>query len=332
MDALSGQRVSGRLISGLDAIEALRSSDLIPVTTVADEFSRWPGDIPQLLKLQGSEHRRHRRAVAHPFGPARIRVWDPMLRHMFHSGMSAMGRPNHPIELSNELVWPYIEGAFATFVGIPDPANRQHMVELGRMSLDPGISLSRRRLAALRLYRATRDLVTASADGGEVQIRDAVIPTLIKSGRDLSDVIGVAMTMLSGGATLTVSGILSCLVAAGRRPSQRASVDELLLECPVVDTVERRVTKGTHIGQRYLQTGEMVSVSLMPQEHTKGLPFGAGPHTCLGASWVRAVAGVFVEEITSNFEINVTNVEERVDPPIGRGLIAVTALLHPSRM
>jgi cytochrome P450 len=332
-------RVGNRtwFVSGYEEARAVLCSDAIHVD-VGSPRSQENGCVTsppvadRLLMMNGSDHKRNRRVVA----PHLTAKSLSSLRESFvakadvlvNKALSALG-----VEVISELALPFSTYAVCELAGVPE-ADREMVAQWAVWAAE-GIDRTTRVLdqdrvissdSQLRHYIETNLDSFASSDivRGLLAARE----THIISEREL---IGTCSMLLMGGVATTVSLLgHSVLMLASGAPTfeelkedsslNSAWIDDLVrLSSPVQTGVRRVVKAPIEIRDCQLEAGDEVIVLFGPANRDdrvfsnndcvalgkrpiRHLGFGAGPHSCIGASLARMEVAIFVGAILNGVD------------------------------
>lgn len=296
------------------------------------------GEKPPLGAAEPPDHPRMRSVVARGFTPRNLGDRAPGIRARIVELLDQAG-PDQPFEVTQGLSRPLPQRVVGDLLGIPE-RDRPHVYELAhllsRAHSMPG-SIPPRDIA--RIPAAVADLGSYVADW--VPPPGDGLPTLIqilKDGADgggpLSDeeLLPLIVFAITAGVGPT-SGMISNLVLAfAQHPDQwqmikrdpaliPAAVDESLRFESATHALMRYARADTKVGGRSIEAGETLLLVVAAAHHDPAkferpdefdikrplhgrdiLSFGLGPHFCLGAPLVRAMAAMLLEELTSRFD------------------------------
>ncbi|MGH9043750.1 MAG: hypothetical protein ACRDVP_02740 [Acidimicrobiales bacterium] len=287
----------------MEVLAALRAPGLIPNPALGEELLA-DGSVPALIFMTGEEHRVHRRVVAPPFSRRQLSSLEPQIRRYAQEAIAQLLPDDAPrrVRLGDEFAWPLVKRTFSSLLGLCGQ-QIEDLIPLGRGIISNDLSPLRKRLAALRLYKAVTALVDkrSAPDGVVERLKHASTPT--------GDIVGAVMTMLVSGATLSVRGLLGCISASVGQDENPVALDnheldDLLSECPIVRTVERVAIEETRLGSNPVPPGSRVKIVVAGPHAADqpSVPFGIGPHYCLGAplihSLCRAALGILTTTVT----------------------------------
>lgn len=284
---------------------ALSSPSLVPEVPELREFTGSLSNLGILQLLPAEEHHAYRQQLNPFFSAMGAGRWGPRITELCDDHLRGLVTRHAPYSLKKLILQPVVERAAAQLVGIPDTLATEVAPFARTVGSVVSASKSRRIVAMIRLSRtlgAALDDAKVSSEGPQsllATFRNKLPPTVL---------IGVAVAVLSVGTELTIRATLSVLLEslAKARAGQNASldphnVDDTVARARIIEFAERRAICSTRLNGHPLKSGELLKVPLCPgiprhsddAEPWKGtgwrLPFGFGPHFCLGASWARVV-------------------------------------------
>lgn len=297
-----GMGEGGYLFTSHEEVAKLLSSEsLRPVLQDIEELTAGLNSSAMLIEQTGLEHRAARAAISSPFKRGALGSYRAESEASASRLVQAL-KGQQSVELLASYARPLAAESACHFLGLPT-------------SLAPDIALwaltfmnrdntrTRRMLCGLRLYSVVclqLDYLLARAEEGTTDKGPVpAMESLLLRGVARETVAGAAMPVLTTGVELTARVIAAgiagnadlCLTASD------SDVDDVVADAMIIPRVERVVVHPTKIRDTTLREGNTVTLELRSGAIEDGgptLPFGWGPHYCLGAAWVREVTRIGV--------------------------------------
>ena len=309
-------------LAGPQAREAFCSGDLRPTTTMAEEIVGDVQGMKLLLMLEGAEHSSRRRSIAAVFTAKAISSWSLVIGDL---SKQAQARWNGSIvHLGSEWARPVAYEAAAAFVGIPHGEMREDAQAFAFELLSPGTKKRRRMLNIMRLGRLCEQALKGPV---ESETSPPNLFAQLKGRASDEDLIGVAMSMFTGGTELTSRALLASASHTWMTgsPPDSSTIDEVIAKAGIVKSVERKAVNEVQVGQMCLAPGTTVNVDLAehlgdPDATAAHYPaFGFGRHYCIGAAWARMVcvsASGTLRESPSHLETVLAGDDDVIGGPV----------------
>jgi hypothetical protein len=277
-----------------------------------------------MLSLDGVEHARHRKPLAHPFRSVRVQDrFTEFIQAESDRLISAIQPAGHA-ELRRELAGPLAVAVVAEALGLRDT------------DADTVLSWYAAIVAAVSEVTAGQPVTTAGADAFG-QLRAAVVcaigssdePSLLTEaagaprGLSQDEVVSNSAVLMFGGIDTTEGMIVNAVRHLLGDPEALAlvrddpdllpnAIEESIRLEPAAAVVDRYATRDVELASARIQRGELVTVSIAganrdpavfadPHRFTirranarLNLAFGLGPHFCLGAQLARIETAIAV--------------------------------------
>jgi cytochrome P450 family 106 len=281
------------------AVDALTRDELRPVVDIAEPLLRTAKSVPALILLSGQEHAEQRRRVSRAFTQRALEVWTERF-----DAIAASVAPTLPhgdvIDLAEVFARPLTSRCVLTFLGMTTGC-APDVVKLARLALDSSASRHARMLALMKLQRLARPTIERSSAEEEHSTQaSALSDVLRRCGATTDGILGVTMSLLTGGVELAARAMIACLMEspAATLESDEA-IDARIRNAGVIPSTDRVANRETVVGGSELCAGQRIRVDLASTD--RNLTFGIGPHFCLGAAWTRLMCKVGFHELHRRF-------------------------------
>ena len=332
-----------------DADRVLRDWRAFSSSINTDVMGPFMGDL--MLGLDGDEHRRYRKLVAHAFRRSTLERWRGELLEPVIGELLDAVAPAGRAELVAQVTSKFPVQVICGIVGVPTEDHEQFYewsirITHGPMNPDEGRAAS----------HAMRDYLEPLVEARRVEPTGDLMSELVHAeldGARLTDdnIYGFLRLLLPAGAETTYRAFGSCLLALLDRPEAMARVladrslvpavlEETLRWEPSTTMVVRVAADETEIRGCPVPTGSTVSVisgsasrdearwdhpdewdlDREPQQH---MAFGTGPHQCLGMHLARMELEVGINAVLDRLP------NLRLDPDAQRPAISGYAFRSP---
>ena len=284
-------------------------------------------DAPNMITVDGPDHRRLRGALAPLFTRSAVARWEARVREVVDELLIPLGAGSEIDLIADFTRIPTI--IVAEMLGIPQERHGDFV----RWSHDIASNLSyghenpEIRATMQRAATEVNDYLREEIERHRVEQPDDLLTRMVNlSGRDAmseEEIRSTAVLMLLAGYDTTAKTLGNCLVALETHPDQRRMVaddptlvpnmvEEVLRWCGPIGFLARLVKRDTVLGGQELKAGEVVfsfcgAANRDPRrwddplrfdvtrELKSNLGFGWGPHLCLGAPLARLETRVALE-------------------------------------
>jgi len=315
--------LGGWLITRYDlAVSVMRDSTTFTADDPRFSTSRVVG--PSMLSLDGVDHARHREPFAHPFRATGVRDRFTAFIEAETDRLISAIQPTGDAELRREFAGPLAVAVVTESLGLRD------------VNADTVLSWYAAIVAAVSEVTAGRPVTAAGADAF-AQLRAAVIRILghpdkasllteaarAPAGLSQDEVASNAAVLMFGGIDTTEGMIVNAVrhlladpeaLALVRRRADLLpnAIEESIRLEPAAALVDRYATRDVELGNRRIQRGDLVSVSIAGANRDPAvfsdpdrfdirranarlnLAFAQGPHFCLGAQLARTETAIAV--------------------------------------
>ncbi|ALJ18878.1 cytochrome P450 [Microbacterium sp. No. 7] len=281
-----------------------------------------------LLYTNGAEHARLRRMLARSFTVRRVEALRPRIEEIVARLLDTIDTPRRQADLFAEYALQIPTQVICELLGVPYE-DRAEFHAWAPVIMDLGQS----RETVTATIRAVHDYVAVLVEAARRAPGDDLIGALVRDhGESLSDeeLIGLAMFVFIAGHDTTSNMISLSIVALLDHPDQLAAwrdddgltkgaVEELLRYVSSSTSLPNRLAATeTHVGDRVVQAGERVVVSLVaanhdPQlvgassgldirrSHVRHVAFGYGEHQCPGQHLARLEMSIAIPAALRRF-------------------------------
>ncbi len=285
------------------------------------------------LRLDAPDHARIKSFLNRGFTPARADAARPALGAL--AARLAEGLPRgEPCDLMAEFVSPFVRGAMAEFLGIPEARRASFVGWSGAVApaLDPirgGKTLRRANEAAPELIACLRQLVEERLGTPGEDLISELVHTPEAAALTPEEMAYALAFLLVGGTDTTIALITGTVQQLLMNPDQLAlvradaglvanAVEEGARVSSPVHLSDRRALEDVTFRGRKIRRGQKVLTGFLAAntdplrfpdplrfDVTRGdsrhLAFGQGPHYCLGAPVARVEAAVAVGALLTRY-------------------------------
>ena len=253
-----------------------------------------------LLNLEGPVHRAHRQKISDLFAPRAMPVWEATISEIAQRALH--GLPSSRFQLGESFARPLAQQCAFSPAGTPAYQKR----------------------VGLKLIRLLQSSSRTNQDR----------PVLMDYMEEFpEDATITSLTMLTAGTEVLARGLLACIANASARigPAEpsilmtNTEIDSAISHSEVLSTV-RRVHSDTSVGS--------CNISLRPTQSgslTVPIPFGWGPHYCLGANWTRLICRTGVRILSE--QLSSLTIERQIhscdSTEVVSGIVEVEAIAIP---
>ncbi len=287
-------------------------------------------DAPNMIIVDGSEHRRLRQGLARYFTPAEIaRRWEPRVREVVHDVLTPLIQSRQTVELEDFTRLPVV--IVAEMLGVPE----EHHEDFRRWSLTvtgnaSSAAFGHGRAEVRRMMdQALAELneyLTEEIDRHRREKPDDLLTVMVEMPDwTEAEIRSGAVNLLLAGYDTTARLMGDCLVALQQHPDQRRllvdepalipnAIEEVLRWIGVSQVLGRVVVRDTELAGTKLEAGDMVYLLLLaanrdperwddPDAFDVRRPFkgnhgfGGGAHICIGAPLARLESRVALEAL-----------------------------------
>ena len=328
---------SSRITDEVSARRILVSPHYLPDATFRGTIRSNP-QMPGLLGLTGLDHRAHRQKVAGPFLPDSVSEMRPVFRQIAESQLPEFSE--EIVAVGREFARPVALACVMRFVGM-DLSNRDKVAQLAEefFRCAPSPSPARRAILALRLRRLldTQGRISDHFGNATESVSDCRFQSVLYEAGE--DGAAAALTALFG-SELIARGILGCLWVSAIEQSGSTFVDRSIIDRSIVasrlmhEVYRQRILDKIDARDRKNSVHQYF-ISLCPTVDQKGerryMPFGHGPHHCLGVNLVRAIVELSCNVFLSQFHITKISSHQQEEGIVGRpgGILELSVLLRP---
>jgi cytochrome P450 len=284
-------------------------------------------DAPNMITVDGAEHRRLRGALAPLFTRSAVAKWEARVREVVDDLLVPLAGGSEIDLIADFTMIPTI--IVAEMLGIPPERHRDFV----RWSHDIASNLSygnevpEVREVMRRAATEVNDYLREEIERHRRDQPDDLLTRMVTlSGKDAlseEEIRSTAVLLLLAGYDTTAKTLGNCLVALEAHPEQRRMVaqnpalvpnmvEEVLRWCGPIGFLARLATRDTNIGGQEVQAGDVVFAFCgaanrdprrwndplrfdVNRELKSNLGFGWGPHLCLGAPLARLETRVAME-------------------------------------
>lgn len=316
-----------------------------------------------LMGRDGADHTRLRRLVTRALSPRIVPTLRPRIRELTDERLAALdGRRS--ADLVRDLAYPLPVLVICEVLGVPGRDRglfHDWAADIGAL-LDPVVPEARRR-AARRAGAGLGSYLDGLMNGGGSPLPRGVLTKLMDSvgtagGLSRQELVATCSLLLMAGHLTTVNLMGNGLLALLRSPEQMArvreggevstvAIDELLRFDSPVQFIHRRAVRDRVVGGCPVSAGDRVVLCLgaanrdadqfgeaerldVSRDPNRHLAFGAGSHSCVGATLARAEAEIAIGAVLRRFPRLVLDPERppvRLDTVSLRGLSTLPVLL-----
>jgi cytochrome P450 len=286
-------------------------------------------DAPNMITVDGPEHRRLRSALAPFFTRSATAVWERRVREVVDELLAPLASTSEFDLIADFTVIPTI--IVAEMLGVPeeryeDFCRWSHEIA---SNLSYGNEVPEVREVMHRAGREVNEYLAEEIERHRVDQPDDLLTRMVNlSGRDAmteEEIRSAAVLLLLAGYDTTAKTMGQCLVALEMHPDQRRMVvddstlipnmvEEVLRWCGPIGFLARLVKHDMTLGDQNLSSGEIVfsfcgAANRDPRrwadplrfdikrELKSNLGFGWGPHLCLGAPLARLETRIAMERL-----------------------------------
>jgi cytochrome P450 len=330
-DVVWNSLLPGWVIVGFDegSVAVTDNGDRFAILSGDPELVPW-FDAPNLIMVDGPEHRRLRGGLAPLFTRSAIAKWEPRVTEVVEELLAPLVAGNDSFDLIADFTMlPTV--IVADMLGVPE----ERYGDFRRWShaivtnLAFGLEDAESRQMLLSTADELNDYFRLEIERHRREQLDDLLTTMLNLPGEYAmteaEVRSTAVTLLVAGYDTTAKTMSNCLIALERNPEQRrliasdpslvpAAIEEAMRWLGPVQWLPRRVVKDTVIDGMELAAGDIAyvfsaaanrdprrwadperfDVFREPKAH---LAFGYGPHLCLGAPLARLETKVAIEQL-----------------------------------
>jgi cytochrome P450 len=274
-----------------------------------------------MLNTDGIDHQRLRRLVTFAFTPKRVRALAPRITEIARRLLADLAAKDEPVDLKEGFAFPLPMMVICEFFGITEPARVQRLREHYTTMLSVEVTNQQRQDAAVGMKALLRQVVDEKRADQGADLTSAL--AAIEDGGDrlsMQELVDTLEIILLAGHETTVNAITNTVHALLTHPDQlreaRSGQWQAAFEAglrwdgPLRSVYMRYAIQDTEIAGVTVREGEPILVSLAAAnrddtgfdlDERAALPFGAGPHFCLGAALARLEGEIALRELFTHF-------------------------------
>ncbi len=324
-------RLPGWMVVGFEAAVSVLSDHTGRFAQLAGEPQLTPWfEAPNMITLDGAEHRRLRAALSPLFTRSAIAKWEVRVRDVVRELLAPLVAGNDSFDLIADFtLLPTV--IVADMLGVPaeryEDFRRWSHVIVTHLSF--GFEDEESQALLARTAQEINGYLREEIERHRRQPGDDLLTFMLNLTGDHAmtdeEILSTAVLLLVAGYDTTAKTMSNCLIALERNPDERravtadpslvpAAVEEGLRWFGPVQRAPRRVLKDTVVAGTPLRAGELVYVLVaaanrdprrwvlperfdVAREIKSHLGFGYGAHLCLGAPLARLETKVAVEQL-----------------------------------